>query len=209
MSLPQLTKAAILNTNTGERISVMYNPEQFTLDQGNNFAEVGIPGLNAPPIQYVRGKGRTLSMELFFDSYELGTDVRQFTDMVVSLLDKVPNTSAPPILLFTMGQFSFRCVLVEAGQKFTMFARDGTPVRSVITARFHEYVDVQIQVQSGFFLGPPTIRNVIQGQTVSAISSQALGDPTRWREIASANKIVDPFHLPTGASLIIPGVTKR
>jgi hypothetical protein len=209
MDLPRLAKAAILNTNTGERIPVMYNPEQFTLDQGNNFAEVGIPGLNAPPIQYVRGKGRVLSMDLFFDTYELGTDVRQYTDGVVGLLDKVPNTSAPPILLFTMGQFTFRCVLMEAGQRFSMFARDGTPVRSVITARFHEYVDVQVQVQSGFFLGPPTIRNVIQGDTVSAISSKVLGDPTRWREIANANQIEDPFHLPTGKPLVIPGATKQ
>ena len=26
----------------------MYNPEELKLEQGNNFAEVGIPGLNAP-----------------------------------------------------------------------------------------------------------------------------------------------------------------
>src|SRR5215469_3714709 len=99
MSLAQLAKAAILHTTTGQQIPVMYNPEQFSLDQGNNYAEIGIPGLNAPPIQYVRGKGRTLSMELFFDSYELGLDVRDFTDGITGLLATVPGTFAPPILL--------------------------------------------------------------------------------------------------------------
>lgn len=201
----QLARAFIINTTTGERIQVMYNPEQFSLDQGNNFAEVGIPGLNAPPIQYVRGKGRTLTMDLFFDSYELGIDVRQFTDGFTGLLQTLPGTLAPPVLLFVMGSFSFRCVLAEATQRFTMFASDGTPVRSTISARFHEYVDVTVAIQSGVFIGPPTLVNVIQGSTVSAIAAQVYGDATRWREIADANRIEDPFNLPAGSSLVIPG----
>ena len=36
-----------------------------------------VPGLNAPPLQYVRGKSRALTMELFFDTYEAHEDVRQ------------------------------------------------------------------------------------------------------------------------------------
>jgi hypothetical protein len=207
--LAQLAKATIINTNTNERIPVMYNPEQFSLDQGNNFAEVGIPGLNAPPVQYVRGRGRTLTMDLFFDTYEKGSDVRDYTRKIVALLDKDPATLAPSVLLFTMGQFNFRCVLVDAGQRFTMFARDGTPVRSVITARFHEYVEVQVEVQTGFFIGPPMIRNVIEGDTVSGIAAKVLGDPSRWREIATANKIGDSFRLTLGHALIIPGRAKQ
>jgi len=201
----QLAKAFIVNTVTGERIPVMYNPEQFSLDQGNKFAEVGIPGLNAPPIQYVRGKGRVLSMDLFFDSYELGLDVRQFTDGFTGLLETLPGTFAPPVLLFVMGSFSFRCVLMEAAQRFTMFAMDGTPVRSTISARFHEYVDVTVAIESGVFIGPPTLRNVIEGDTLSGIAAQVYGDAARWRDIASANKIEDPFTLPAGTSLVIPG----
>ena len=204
-SAPQLAKAFIVNTTTGQQIPVMYNPEQFSLDQGNSFAEIGIPGLNAPPIQYVRGKGRTLSMELFFDSYELGVDVRQFTDGITGLLATLASTFAPPILLFVMGSFSFRCVLMEAAQRFTMFASSGTPVRSTLDVRFHEYVDVTVAIQSGFFVAAPIISNVVQGDTVSGIAARVYGDPSRWRDIANANNIEDPFALPAGSSLIIPG----
>src|SRR5215475_1670957 len=84
----ELAKATILNTFTGESFRVMYNPEELKLEQGNTFAEVGIPGLGTPPVQYVRGKARTLSMELFFDTYETGEDVRTRTAPVVQLLDK-------------------------------------------------------------------------------------------------------------------------
>jgi Contractile injection system tube protein/LysM domain len=204
-SASQLAKGFIVNTVTTERIAVMYNPEQFTLEQGNDFAEIGIPGLNAPPIQYVRGKGRVLSMELFFDTYELGGDVRQFTDGITSLLGTLPATFAPPVLLFVMGSFSFRCVLMEASQRFTMFDIHGTPVRSTLAVRFHEYVDVTVAVESGVFIGPPTLRNVIQGDTVSGIAAAVYGDPSRWRDIANANGIEDPFNLPAGAPLVIPG----
>ncbi|MGB6986728.1 MAG: LysM peptidoglycan-binding domain-containing protein [Candidatus Aquilonibacter sp.] len=201
----QLAKAVILNTNTGQQIPVMYNPEQFSLDQGNNFAEIGIPGLNAPPIQYVRGKGRVLSMELFFDTYELAADVRTYTDAITGLLETIPNTFAPPILLFVMGSFTFRCVLAECGQRFTMFFIDGTPARCTLTVRFHEYVDVTISIETGVFLGPPMVYNVVQGDTLSGIAAQTGGDPSTWRNIANANNIEDPFNPPTGKPLVIPG----
>lgn len=200
-----LAKGFIVNTVTNDRIAVMYNPEQFTLEQGNDFAEIGIPGLNAPPIQYVRGKGRTLSMELFYDSYELGGDVREFTDRLTGLLATLPATFAPPVLLFVMGNFSFRCVLAEASQRFTMFAIDGTPVRSTLSVRFHEYVDVTVAVESGVFIGPPTLRNIVQGDTASGLAAAVLGDPARWREIADANGFDDPFNLPVGMPAVVPG----
>src|SRR5579859_5698304 len=98
MALTNLEKAIIINTVTNEKISVMYNPEELKLEQGNTFAEVGIPGLNAPPIQYVRGRVRTLTMDLFFDTYEARQDVRVFTGQVVNLLNILPQTKAPPVL---------------------------------------------------------------------------------------------------------------
>jgi hypothetical protein len=207
-ALPQLAKATILNTSTGTRIEVMYNPEEYKLETGNNFAEVAIPGLAAPPVQYVRGKARTLTMELFFDTYELGVDVRQYLGKITSLLDQLPDTKAPPILLFSMGQFNFNCVLADAGQRFTMFLRDGTPVRAVLSARFQEFVSVDFAVQSGIFIGPPTLFNMGASQRLADIAAQLLGDPTRWREVAEKNGIDDPFHVAAGTSLVV-GTTRR
>ncbi|MCH7342696.1 peptigoglycan-binding protein LysM [Pelomonas sp. CA6] len=204
MDLARLAKATITNTSTAERIQVMYNPDELRLEQGNNFAEVGIPGLDAPPVQYVRGKARTLAMDLFFDSYEADQDVRQHTGPLVRLLDKEPRTKAPPVLLFSMGQFNFQCVLVDASQRFTMFRRDGTPVRSTIAVRFQEFVRVEIEIEHGLFIGPPTLHNVVRSETASAIAATALGDPSRWREVAEANDLDDPLNIPPGITLRIP-----
>lgn len=209
MDLARLAKATITNTDTSERIQVMYNPEELRLEQGNNFAEVGIPGLDAPPVQYVRGKARTLAMDLFFDTYEAGGDVRAHTGQIVRLLDKLPLTKAPPVVLYSMGQFNFRCVLVDASQRFTMFRRDGTPVRATISVRFQEFVRVEFEIERGLFVGPPTLHNVVRSETASAIAAAALGDPARWREIADANGLDDPLNIPPGATLKVPQTGTR
>jgi hypothetical protein len=219
-----LTKALIIDTTTGVQHAVMYNPEELKLDQGNSFAEIGIPGRNSSPVQYIRGKARTLSMELLFDSYELRppTDVRTFTGPIVALLDKVPQTAAPPVLLFSLGQLQFRCVLVEAGLRFTMFLRDGTPVRATMSVRLQEYVEVITEIRQGVFFGSPTVSAVAnaavdvatsalarvhvlrQGDTLSSLAATYLGDPALWRLIADKNGILDPLGLIPGGTLVIP-----
>ncbi|MFJ3902873.1 hypothetical protein [Streptomyces sp. NPDC090025] len=161
--MPSLDKALIVNTSTGEGFPVMYNPEELKLDQGNNFAELAIPGLNAPPVQYVRGKARSLSMELFFDTYGADPveDVRRYTAPLTGLLDKDPLTQGPPVLLFLHGRFHFECVLTDAGQRFTMFGPDGTPVRCTLSVRLQEYVRVDVQVRSGLFAASPTVSGAV------------------------------------------------
>ncbi|MET7900733.1 LysM peptidoglycan-binding domain-containing protein [Streptomyces sp. NPDC005355] len=221
----ELAKALIINTATNATFPVMYNPEELKLDQSNTFAEVGIPGLDTPPVQYVRGNARTLSMELFFDTYETGDDVRGHTTAIIRLLDKEPQTQAPPVLLFSLGRFQFQCVLVEAGQRFTMFLRDGTPVRSTMSVRFREYVRVDVEVRRGVFFGSPTVSAAVntavaaarplntgsatvhvtaQGDTLSGLAATYLGDPALWRQIATANRIDNPFDLTVGRTLVIP-----
>jgi hypothetical protein len=207
--LARLAKATITNTATAQRFQVMYNPDELRLEQGNSFSEVSIPGLDVPPLQYLRGKSRFLSMDLFFDSYEEDADVRTHTAALVALLAKEPVTKAPPVLLFSMGQLNFQCVLVDAAQRFTMFRRDGTPVRSTIAVRLQEFAQVEIAIEAGLFLGPPVLHDVISGETAAAIAASELGDPSRWREIADSNDLDDPFAVPPGLTLKVPQGARR
>src|SRR3989442_11285139 len=100
--------------------------------------------------------------------------------------------------------FAFRCVLVDASQRYTMFLRDGTPVRATLSVKFQEFADVTFEVRQGFFIGAPTIERAVEGQTVAQVSAATLGDAGRWREIAHANDIDDPFNLPPGQAVTGP-----
>src|ERR1700739_2019475 len=105
---------------------VPFNPNTYSLSKANQIAEAAIPGLEAPILQYVHGNTRSLSMELFCDTYEEQTNVSAYTDKVYNLLKIDPSTHAPPICRITWGQFNFRGVLDHVSGKFTLFLADGT-----------------------------------------------------------------------------------
>lgn len=189
-----------------EPIVVLFNPNQYSLEKGNQITEIGIPGLGAPILQYVRGNTRTLSMDLFFDTYEQQSDVRDHTNKIYALLGIESEKHVPPVCVFTWGDFNFRCVLERVSGRFTLFLSDGTPVRATLSVAFKEFIDVEIEVRRA-----PTessdhtkTRVVKRGDTLSSIAAEEYGSPTRWRPIAEANAIDNPRTLTTGEPLVIP-----
>ncbi|NTU80288.1 MAG: LysM peptidoglycan-binding domain-containing protein [Chloroflexales bacterium] len=204
-----LEKATITNLQSGELIAVMFNPAEYSLDLGNSFAEIAIPGLATPPLQYVRGNGSTLKMELFFDTFEQRSDVRLSTRRVTGLLTSDPTIKAPPILLFAWGGLNFQCVLERVGQRYTMFLNDGTPVRATLDVSLKEYRPAEVHIRPGLCVAPPAVRKSGARENLSQIAAEVLGDPGAWREIADANNIDNPRLLTPGATLIIPPSSPR
>jgi hypothetical protein len=200
---------AMITVKDEEDIHVLFNPTQYSLDQANTLAEMGVPGLSAPILQYVRGNGRSLSMELFFDTYEQRTDVREHTDRVYALLDIRGPLHRPPVCTFTWGTFNFDCVLERVGGRFTLFLSDGKPVRATLSVTFKEFVAVEVLVRD-----PPTESAdhaktwlVRRGDTLASIAAAEYGDPARWRPIAEANRIANPRLLEPGTRLSLPALT--
>ena len=99
-------------------------------------------------LQFVHGNLQTLEMELFLDTYEAQTDVRDRTQQIADLLNIDPQTHAPPVLLFTWSSLSFVCVLGKVTQRFVMFLPDGTPVRARLQVTFNEFADPVLQAMA-------------------------------------------------------------
>jgi hypothetical protein len=216
--MPSLERAVIINSVTGNRVTVMFNPTQYTINQDNNFASMGIPGLSGPLLQFVHGNARTLEMELFFDTYEenrqgsskvinkAGDDVRDQVKKVVGLLEIDPTTHAPPVVEFHWSSLHFTCVVTRASQKFTMFLPSGTPVRATVQVTFQEYInadleDTRIRRETADYTKRHLVR---QGETLASIAALHYGDPSQWRPIAARNYIDDPRALGAGLLLQIP-----
>src|SRR5260370_12585550 len=49
-------------------IPLRFNPTECQLQKANNFAEIAIPGLETPPIQFVRGGSEKLSADALADT---------------------------------------------------------------------------------------------------------------------------------------------
>jgi hypothetical protein len=217
-----LEKATITNTVTGERIPVLFNPEEYTVSRDVNWAQAAVPGLSAPLLQFVHGGLETLDMELLVDTYEehrdgsrtlngAGEDVRALTGRIVDLMAIDRTTHAPPVLLFTWASLSFTCVLARATQRFLMFLPDGTPVRARLEVSFTEFRNAELESKE---IKRETAdfskrRVVGQGETLSAIAGEAYGDPALWRPIALRNALDDVRELPVGLALLVPPLPFR
>jgi hypothetical protein len=205
--------ATLTNRNTGDDIKILFSPMNYQLNEGNKFSEVPVPGRSAPPLQYSRGSARSVSMQLFFDSYDpispdikQGSDVRDQTKKVLELLAVNADTHAPPLCEFSWGLFSFKGVLEKADQHFTMFNNEGTPVRATVDVVIKEVGQDQPQQQR--FSADVTKQHVVRrGDTLSGIATKYFEDPTLWREIARANGLDDPLSIEPGQVLVIPALT--
>lgn len=206
-----LEKAEITNTNTGEKFRVLFNPEEYSLNRDNNFAQIAVPGLRSPLLQFVHGNLQTLEMELFFDTYEERRDVRDETNKIVHLLDIDPETHGPPVLLFVWGDLRFTCVLVRANQRFLMFGEDGRPVRARLTVSFNEYTNAdreakEIKRSTADFT---RLHTVTQGESLLSIAQRYYKNPGLWRPIAILNRVDNPRLLPAGLRLSVPSLPFR
>jgi nucleoid-associated protein YgaU len=217
-----LEKALITNTATGERVPVMFNPEEYTLKKDINYAQAAVPGLGGPILQFVNGNLQTLEMELLVDTYEeyregnrlinrAGDDVRKLTRKITGLMEIDPSLHAPPVLLFTWGSLSFSCVLAHVSQRFIMFLPDSTPVRARLQVTFNEFTNADLEVKETKreTADYSKLHVVSQDETLSSIAGRVYGNPALWRPIALVNQIDDPRHLPVGLRLLIPHLPYR
>ncbi|MBI3785377.1 MAG: LysM peptidoglycan-binding domain-containing protein [Deltaproteobacteria bacterium] len=197
-------------------ITVQFNPTEYSLDKSAQIAEVGIPGIDSPILQFVRGQNEKLTMELFFDTTEQGmgdaaTDVRTLTRSIYQLVKIQPKTHAPPRVRVTWGQgLSFKAIVEGVQQKFTLFNPHGVPLRATVNVTFREYKTLEEQLaELNLQSADHTRRYVVQhGDTLSRIAARQYHDPAEWRRIADANAslVQNPRLLRPGMSLVIPPI---
>jgi nucleoid-associated protein YgaU len=195
---------------------VQFNPTDYTRAKGAQIAEINIPGIDSPILQFVRGQNEKLTLDLFFDTTGLGmtdpaVDVQTLTAPFYQLVKIQPATHAAPRLRFTWGvSLSFKAIVESVSQKFTLFSPGGVALRATLSVTFREYKTLDEQVAEMNLQSADHSKSwvVRRGDTLSGIAAKAYGDPTRWREIADApeNKVVaaDPLRLTPGALLTIP-----
>ncbi|ARU62624.1 peptidoglycan-binding protein [Tumebacillus avium] len=205
------TKAVIEVLNGGQKgtkIKVLFNPNNYSLDHGNQFAWHTIPGLSMPIAQFVSGQTPSLSMELFLDCYgeSADADVRDYTKQIAGLLAVDKDLHAPPMVKFVWGSLKFQGIIEKLNQKFTMFSNKGNPVRATLNLTFKAVYGVKEQYQDIPRQSADRTKQKLlrQGDALWMIASEEYEDPGKWRDIAKANGIDNPKKLEAGRTLTIP-----
>jgi Contractile injection system tube protein len=127
----------------GDTVWFEYNPPGFESSKDVNWAEVGIPGLDFPLQQFVRGGLRTLSIEVYFnrDGYDRSFDVQAAVKGLEALTEKTDETLAPPVCLFSWGKFQVACVVGSVSTRYTMFDREGEPIEASVGLSLRSYME--------------------------------------------------------------------
>ena len=193
------------------RIEVQFNPTEYTLQKGAQIAEINIPGIDSPILQFVRGQNEKLTLELFFDTTAQGmgdaaTDVRTLTRPMYQLVKIQSKSHALPRITFRWGSLEFHAIVESLQQKFTLFNPLGVPLRATLSTTFREYKTLEDQIaelnlQTADHYSTYTTR---RGDTLSRIAGIVYSDPTQWRPLADANGGVDPQRPVPGTTLIVP-----
>lgn len=198
-------------TRSPQGVTVAYNPGQIYRRRSVawNRTKMRVPGspLSNARQRFVGVDAETLSLDLLFDTYESGQDVRAITERIAALARVDQDLHEPPICRLSWGTQAelFTGVMTSLDQRFTLFRSDGTPVRATLACSFLEY-----ETTAAAKASEPHSSDVVKtriarrGETLASIAAQEYQDPARWREIAVANGITNPRELTPGTVLTIP-----
>jgi nucleoid-associated protein YgaU len=208
---------AFIEPERGENIECLFNPAELTIAKSNQWSEVAAPGRNTPKLTFAQGQAGTITMELTLDTTATGEPVTKYTGALLDLMkidSELPdsnsktNSARPPYCVFHWGDFhSFKAIVTSLNIRFTYFAGNGTPLRAKASVTFKQYEDEAVYGPQNPTSGTPNphvVHHVTVGETLDRIAAARYGDANRWRMLAEANGVVDPFELEPGTALLIP-----
>jgi len=191
-------------------IPLRFNPTEYQLQKANTFAEIAIPGLESPPIQFVRGASEKLTAEVLVDTSDTLVDVRvAYVNALRGLMDLNRELHAPPIARLVWDTEVFRGVLESLNVTYVLFTPEGIPLRAKLNLGMKEYRPVDIQIKENPTASPDYQKTYVvqRGDTLSGIAFAVYRDASAWRAIAANNQIQDPRALAPGTVLQLPNLT--
>lgn len=217
-----ITKLDKKGSPKGTPIKCMFNPKEYAFTKTNQWKPAANKAVNVPAMEFGGGDPASLTMQLFFDTYDTKDEVKykkdvrkEYTDAIWELMlvdptlkDKKNTKGVPPTVHFQWGkQWSFDAVIKSLKQNFTLFLPNGTPVRATLDVTFQQVKDAKLfpkQNPTSGGEGGERVWTVNEGDSLAWIAYNEYGDATQWKRIADANRLAQVRRLPPGMVLEIP-----
>jgi hypothetical protein len=188
-------------------ITFQYNPTKYSVKKTNQWKAGKQGGTNIPPLEFVQGSGRDVTIEAYLDDL-LGDSIRTVVDQVaqLDLYTQATMLNAtflgltkprPPrvMLIWSNPHANFRAVISAMTVNYTQFHPDGRPSRATNS----------LLPQNPTSMGSAGMRtHLVTGiETLDTIAYKELGSASQWRTIAELNNIDDPLSIEPGQHLMI------
>ena len=200
-------------------VKFQYNPTKYQVQKAVQWKAGDQKAAGAPPLEFVQGQGRMVSMELIMDDYEGkdvdGSPVPQVVERVAQL-DKFTvidpknagdaSKARPPRVMFMWANkhAQFPAVIKSLNVTYTLFHEDGRPARATVSLQLQEWPD-KPPGQNPTSMGSGGVRThrVIAGETLDMIAYHEYGAAFRWKHIAEVNNLDNPLAIRPGQHLLI------
>ena len=154
-------------------------------------------------------------MDLFFDTYESQTDVREHTVKIANLLVFNKEKHRPPKVTLSWGQAApggalrtspSRACWIRSSSSSRSSCPTARPRAAKLSVSMIEFsvTEEELKKNEAHSADKTKTYLVKHLDTVSGIAGMFYKDPTQWRHIASANDIENPRKLEAGRFLVIP-----
>ena len=208
-----------VSSNNATPITVQFNPSEYNIEWGANYASMPVPGLQVAIQQFIRGESKNLTLELFLDASDVrgGTTasttaaagqntVRGRLEAIRKFVEIKSELHSPPVCRFDWEDLHFTGVVTSIRERFVLFSDKGQWMRARVTLTLREYKSAEVQLRELKLQSPDHthVRVLREGETLSHVANEAYGDPRHWRTIAVANDIDRPRFVPPGVPLKVP-----
>ena len=189
------------------------NPGEYALTYSNEINSNVAPGASSGETMFLRGKPATLSISLVFDgtgatgggalvALPVADQVKAFR----ALLTYQGAIHKPPLLTVVWDDLLFGGFLTQATERYTLFDRDGTPLRARVEASFMAAVNPAQAAAADRTSSPDVFRvhQVAAGDRLDLLANDLYGSVDYWWMVARANRLANPRALRPGRRLSLP-----
>lgn len=198
---------------------VIINPASYTHEHKVNYNEdvpVGAPGT---PLMFKGMPPETISFDIYFDATgaieaPMGIPANKLPiGAQITLFKKVcfnynGDIHEPNYLIINWGSLVFKCKLSSLKVEYTLFQKNGIPLRAKSSCSFIKALDADTIAKKANNKSPDLTHLIVvkQGDTLPLICNNVYGDPSYYIEVAKYNNIVNFRNLTPGSKIYLPPI---
>ena len=145
----KLAKLKIISVNTNEAFDVMFNPESYSETFAVTYKKAESANGGLEGLQYIKTPPQDFKLKVIIDT----TGVTDYDSSIIPIFKRTGETVYDQVnrflkltwypvndksipLQIVWGKFSYHCLLKEVTINYTLFDRDGIPLRAELDASF-------------------------------------------------------------------------
>ncbi len=213
MTIIPLKKSSPIPLPAGLPYVVQFNPENFDESTNTRFNQQQPIGADGQHLHFQRILPKTYNFEFLIDGTGASGDKREVMAEIAlfkSTVEFKGDQHRPSFLLLIWGTHVVTAVLRDLSIKYTMFRKNGTPLRAILTASFYEHKERLLQILQQGLLSPDlsSRRIVTEGNKLPLMCQDIYETPRHYLEVAKANGLTNFRNLKPGIELDFPPVKK-